>query len=60
LIVQQHVDLESEQPQVGSVLFKIPLIIPAAQPTPELTVIAFTWQFNAQAPHSMQKSFLTI
>lgn len=32
------------------------LIIPAAQPTPESTVIALTGQLSAQAPHSIQAS----
>jgi hypothetical protein len=45
---------DSEHPQVGSEFLSIPLIIPAAQPTPDLTVIACNWQFNAQAPHSIQ------
>jgi hypothetical protein len=34
------------------------LIIAAAHPTPALTVTAFTGQFKAQAPHSMQASFV--
>jgi hypothetical protein len=54
ILSQQQLDFESEQPQAGSVFLSIPLIIPAAQPTPELTVIASTGQFNAHAPHSMQ------
>jgi len=43
-----------EQPHVGSVLLRIPLIMPAAQPTPEFTEIAPGGQFRAQAPHSIQ------
>jgi len=45
-----------EQSQVGSVPRRIPVIIPVAQPTPELTEIASTEQFFAQAPHSIQAS----
>ena len=41
---------------VGSVLRSAPLIIPAAQPTPDFTVIASTGQFIAHAPHSIQTS----
>jgi hypothetical protein len=56
--IQQQVDPSVEHPHVGSEFLSIPLIIPAAQPTPELTVIACTGQFNAQAPHSMHESLL--
>jgi hypothetical protein len=51
---QQQFVLEPEQSHVGSVFLRIPFIIPAAQPTPDFTVIAPGLQFNAQAPHSMQ------
>ena len=55
---QQAVFLElPEQSQVGSVLFRKPVITAAAQPTPALTEIAPAGQFMAQAPHSMQNSF---
>jgi len=52
--VQQQFEFESEHPQVGSEFLNIPLIIPAAQPTPELTVTACVGQFIAHAPHSIQ------
>jgi hypothetical protein len=51
---QQQFELVSEHPQVGSVFFRIPLMIPAAQPTPEFTDIACTGQLIEQAPHSIQ------
>jgi hypothetical protein len=51
---QQQLVLLSEHPQVGSLFLRIPLIIPAAQPTPEFTDIACTGQLSEQAPHSMQ------
>jgi hypothetical protein len=35
-------------------------MIPAAQPTPDFTVIAPGSQFFAQAPHSMQRSLWRI
>ena len=54
LIQQQPPELE--QSQVGSVPRNSPLIMPAAQPTPDFTVIAAVEQFIAQAPHSIQKS----
>ena len=54
-INQQHPP-DPEQSQVGSVPRNIPLIIPAAQPTPDFTVTAPAAQFMAQAPHSIQKS----
>ena len=53
----------ANQPQLPSPVRMMPrsrshsLIIPEAQPTPESTAIAFTGQFRAQAPHSMQSSF---
>jgi hypothetical protein len=34
--------------------------MPAAQPTPDFTLIAFIGQFLEQAPHSMQRSRLVI
>ena len=37
-----------------------PIIIAVAQPTPDCTLIAFTGQFNAQAPHSMHDSLSII
>jgi len=43
-----------EQSQDGSELVRIPFIIPAAQPTPDLTVRAPNLQFRAHAPHSIQ------
>jgi hypothetical protein len=36
------------------------LIIAAAQPTPEFTLIAPNSQFMTQAPHSMQRSLSVI
>jgi hypothetical protein len=54
ILFQQQFDFESEHPHVGSEFLSIPFIIPVAQPTPELTDIASTGQFNAHAPHSMQ------
>jgi hypothetical protein len=36
------------------------LIIAAAQPTPEFTLIAPNSQFKAHAPHSMQRSLSVI
>jgi hypothetical protein len=42
-------------PQLASELFKRPFKIPAAQPTPDFTEMAFCLQFSAQAPHSMQR-----
>jgi hypothetical protein len=51
---QQQLLLLSEQPQDGSEFVSIPLIIPAAQPTPDLTDMAAGLQLRAQAPHSMQ------
>jgi hypothetical protein len=54
IIFQQQFELASEHPHVGSEFLNIPLIIPAAQPTPELTVIAFTGQLSSHAPHSIQ------
>jgi hypothetical protein len=37
-----------------------PIIMAVAQPTPDCTLIAFTGQFKAQAPHSMQASLSII
>jgi hypothetical protein len=37
-----------------------PIIMAVAQPTPDCTLIAFTGQFKAQAPHSMHASLSTI
>jgi hypothetical protein len=54
ILSQQQFDFESEHPHVGSEFLSNPLIIPAAQPTPELTDMASTGQFNAHAPHSIQ------
>jgi hypothetical protein len=53
-------DPPESQSHVGSVPRMIPLMIPAAQPTPDFTVIAPSGQFFAQAPHSMQKSLRRI
>lgn len=47
---QQH---EPPPQQLGSVPVKAPVMIPVAQPTPALTVIAPKGQLRAQAPHSM-------
>jgi hypothetical protein len=47
-----------KQSQLGSLLVSQPLMIADAHPTPALTSIAFTGQFKAQAPHSMQASFI--
>ncbi len=44
------------QSQVGSVPVRKPMMTPAAQPTPDSTVIASAGQFVWQAPHSMQAS----
>jgi hypothetical protein len=44
------------QSQLGSVPRNRPFMIPAAQPTPDFTVMASSGQFFAHAPHSMQKS----
>jgi hypothetical protein len=52
---QQQLPL-SLQSQVGSVPLSNPLMIPAAQPTPDLTLMAPSGQFIAHAPHSMHKS----
>jgi len=41
------------QSQVGSVPRSNPLMMPAAHPTPDLTVTAPVEQFIAQAPHSI-------
>jgi len=57
---QQQVLFEEEQSQLGSVPLRRPFIIPAAQPTPDLTLIAPSRQFFSQAPHSMQRSFFSI
>jgi len=57
---QQQFELDEEQSQEGSVPLSIPLIIPAAQPTPDLTLMAPSGQFFSQAPHSMQRSRLSI
>jgi hypothetical protein len=38
----------------------MPLMIPAAQPTPDRTEMAFSGQFFSQAPHSMQRFLLRI
>ncbi len=46
----------SLQSHAGSVLRNAPIIIPAAQPTPDSTEIASAGQFIAHAPHSMQAS----
>jgi hypothetical protein len=51
---QQQVVSLPEQPQVGSVLFSTPAIMPAAQPTPDFTNNACLGQFSIHAPHSMQ------
>jgi hypothetical protein len=53
-LIQQQEAFPSEHPHVGSVFLRMPFMMPAAQPTPEATVIAFTGQLSAQAPHSMQ------
>jgi hypothetical protein len=55
---QQHPGESSfgPQSQLGSVPLRIPLIIPAAHPTPDLTDMAPSGQFLSHAPHSMQKS----
>ena len=57
---QQHFCFSFEQSQEGSVFVRIPLIIAAAQPTPDLTVIAPNLQLRAQAPHSIQSSISMI
>jgi len=59
-IIPQQQFPEELQSQVGSVPLKIPLMIPAAQPTPDLTVMACSLQFFSQAPHSMQRSLFMI
>jgi hypothetical protein len=46
----------SPQPQEGALPVSIPLMMAAAQPTPEFTLIALNSQFMAQAPHSMHRS----
>jgi hypothetical protein len=51
---QQHFSAVCEQPQVGSELLSIPLMMPVAHPTPERTEMAPNLQLRAQAPHSMQ------
>jgi hypothetical protein len=40
----------------GSEFVRIPLIIAAAHPTPDFTVMAPNWQLSAHAPHSIQSS----
>jgi hypothetical protein len=50
----QQQSLLPEQPQFGSLPVSQPLIMAAAHPTLALTEIAFTGQFIAQAPHSIQ------
>ena len=52
----QHPAVVSPHPQEGSVPVSMPLMMAAAQPTPEFTVIAPNSQFKAQAPHSMRRS----
>jgi hypothetical protein len=52
----QHPLALSPQSQEGAPPVIIPLMMAAAQPTPEFTVIAPNSQFMAQAPHSMHKS----
>jgi hypothetical protein len=46
----------SLQSQEGALPVIMPLMMAAAQPTPESTVIAPNSQFMAQAPHSMHLS----
>jgi hypothetical protein len=52
---QQH-SSPLEQPQLGSFPVSQPAITAAAHPTPASTVMTFTGQFFAQAPHSIQLS----
>jgi len=54
VLSQQQLDFDWEHPQAGSEFLRMPFIIPAAHPTPELTEIAWVGQFIAHAPHSMQ------
>jgi hypothetical protein len=60
LFYQQHSLLPVEQSHEGSVPLKIPFRIPAAHPTPDLTLTAPNRQLLAQAPHSMQSSISTM
>jgi hypothetical protein len=53
--IQQHLALPVLQPHVGSPPENIPANMPAAQPTPDFTVMAPEGQFKAQAPHSIHK-----
>jgi len=55
---QQQLLPEELQSQAGSVPRRTPLIIPAAHPTPDFTVMAPSGQFFEHAPHSMQWSRL--
>jgi hypothetical protein len=53
---QQHPPDASLHPHVGSPPEIMLLMIAAAHPTPAFTLMAPNSQFNAQAPHSMQRS----
>jgi hypothetical protein len=55
-VFQQQASVPVEQSHEGSVPLNIPFRIPAAHPTPALTVIAPKRQLLEQAPHSMQSS----
>jgi hypothetical protein len=62
-IQPQHPDFADDfaeappsHPQLGAVLFRIPLTMAATQPTPDATAMALVGQFRRQAPHSMHRS----